>query len=88
MQADFEKIKARSEELTEVLQQVGTAIYQQAVAKQQRQKGETGEQKKSRQVLAVAGLLIPRIASLSNHVATVLDWLAFASIGFEGDSND
>ena len=72
MQADFEKIKARSEELTEVLQQVSTAIYQQAAAEQQRQKGETGEQKKSRQVPAVAGLLIPRIARLSNHVATVL----------------
>jgi hypothetical protein len=43
-----------------------------AAAEQQRQKGETGEQKKSRQVPAVAGLLIPRIARLSNHVATVL----------------
>jgi len=32
MQADFENIKARSEELTEVLQQVSTAIYQQAAA--------------------------------------------------------
>jgi hypothetical protein len=46
------------------------------------------EQKKSSQVPAVTGLLIPRIARLSNHVATCLDWLAFASIGFEGDSND
>jgi hypothetical protein len=34
MKADFEKIKARSEELTEVLQLLGTAIYQQAVAEQ------------------------------------------------------
>jgi hypothetical protein len=51
---------------------VSTAIYQQAAAEQQRQKGETGEQKKSRQVPAVAGLLIPRIARLSNHVANVL----------------
>jgi hypothetical protein len=42
MQADFEKIKVKSEELTEVFQQVGMGIYQQAVAKQQRQKGETG----------------------------------------------
>jgi hypothetical protein len=32
--------------------------------------------------------LIPRISRLSNHVATVLDWLAFASIGFEGGSNN
>ena len=39
---DFEKIKAKSEELTKVLQEVGTAIYQQAAAEQQRQKGETG----------------------------------------------
>jgi molecular chaperone DnaK len=39
---DFEKIKAKSEELTKVLREVGTAIYQQAAAEQQRQKGETG----------------------------------------------
>ena len=86
MQADFEKITAKSEELTEVLQQVSRAIYQQAAAEQQRQKGETGGTEEEQ--AAVAGLLIPRIARLSNHVATVLDWLAFASIGFEGDSSD
>jgi len=40
---DFETIKAKSEELTKVLQEVGTAIYQQAAAEQQRQRGETGE---------------------------------------------
>jgi len=40
---DFETIKTKSEELTKVLQEVGTAIYQQAAAEQQRQRGETGE---------------------------------------------
>jgi molecular chaperone DnaK len=39
---DFETIKAKSEELTKVLQEVGTAIYQQTAAEQQRQRGETG----------------------------------------------
>ena len=41
---DSEKIKMKSEELTKVLQEVGTAIYQQAAAEQARQKGQpTGE---------------------------------------------
>jgi hypothetical protein len=67
---------------------VGLVIYQQAVAKQQRQKGETGGVEKEQAGASGDGLLIPRIARLSNYVATVLDWLAFASIGFEEDSND
>ncbi len=41
---DSEKIKMKSEELTKVLQEVGTAIYQQAAAEQAKQKGQpTGE---------------------------------------------
>jgi hypothetical protein len=88
MQADFEKIKVKSEELTEVFQQVGMGIYQQAVAKKQRQKVETGGIEKERAGASGDGLLIPMIARLSNHVAIVLDWLAYASIGFEGDSSD
>lgn len=63
-------------------------IYQQAVAKQQRQKGETGGVEKDQAGASGDGLLIPRIARLSNHVAIVLKWLAFASIGFEGGSSD
>ena len=63
-------------------------IYQQAVAKQQRQKGETGEVEKEQSGASGDGLLITRVARLSNHVAIVLDWLAFASIVFEGGSGD
>jgi molecular chaperone DnaK len=37
---DFEKIKAESDELTKVLQEVGTVIYQQAAAEQAKQKGQ------------------------------------------------
>jgi len=33
-------------------------------------------------------LLIIRLSRLNNHVAIVMDWLAFADIGFEGDSSD
>jgi len=40
---DLEAIKARSEELTNVLQEVGTAIYKQAEAEQTKQKEETSE---------------------------------------------
>jgi molecular chaperone DnaK len=46
---DFEKIKAKSEELTKVLQEVGTAIYQQAAAEKQRQESQTGEAAKEEQ---------------------------------------
>ncbi len=41
--ANFEEIKAKSDELTKVLQEVGTAIYQQAAAEQAKQKGQQGE---------------------------------------------
>ena len=40
---DFEKIKAKSDELMKVLQEVGTVIYQQAAAEQAKQKGQAGE---------------------------------------------
>jgi molecular chaperone DnaK len=39
---DLEKIKRKSEELTKVLQDVGTAIYQQAAAEQAKQKTPSG----------------------------------------------
>ena len=39
---DLEKIKAKSEELQKVLQEVGTVIYQQAAADYAKQKGQTG----------------------------------------------
>ena len=35
--SDLEKIKATSDELTKVLQEVGTAVYQQAAAQQAKQ---------------------------------------------------
>jgi molecular chaperone DnaK len=38
---DMEKIKGKSEDLTKVLQEVGTAIYQQAAAEQAKQKTPT-----------------------------------------------
>jgi molecular chaperone DnaK len=38
---DFEKIKAKSDELMKVLQEVGTVIYQQAAAEQAKQKGQS-----------------------------------------------
>ncbi len=41
---DVEKIKAKSEELTKILQDVGTAIYQQAAAEYQRQQAQSGAQ--------------------------------------------
>lgn len=37
---DFEKIKAKSDELMKVLQEIGTVIYQQAAAEQAKQKGQ------------------------------------------------
>ena len=40
---DSEKIKAKSDELMKVLQEVGTVIYQQAAAEQAKQKGQSGE---------------------------------------------
>jgi molecular chaperone DnaK len=44
---DFDKIKAKSDQLTKVLQDVGTVIYQQAAAEQAKQKAQqqpTGEE--------------------------------------------
>jgi molecular chaperone DnaK len=41
---DLEKIKIKSDELTKVLQEIGTAVYQQAAADYQKQKGQTGGQ--------------------------------------------
>jgi molecular chaperone DnaK len=41
---DLEKMKAKSEELQKVLQEVGTIIYQQAAADYARQKGQAGGQ--------------------------------------------
>jgi molecular chaperone DnaK len=41
---DLEKIKIKSDELTKVLQEIGSVIYQQASADYQRQKGQTGGQ--------------------------------------------
>lgn len=38
---DLEKIKAKSDELTKVLQEVGTAVYQQAASEYAKQKGQT-----------------------------------------------
>ena len=40
---DFEKIKVKSDELTKVLQEVGTAVYQQAAAEQAKQKEQPSE---------------------------------------------
>ena len=40
---DSEKIKVKSDELTKVLQDVGTIIYQQAAAEQAKQKGQPSE---------------------------------------------
>jgi molecular chaperone DnaK len=39
---DMEKLKSKSEELTKVLQEVGTAVYQQAAAEYAKQKGQAG----------------------------------------------
>jgi molecular chaperone DnaK len=39
---DLEKIKTKSEELTKILQEVGTAVYQQAASEQAKQKGQPG----------------------------------------------
>jgi molecular chaperone DnaK len=40
--ADLEKVRVKSEELTKVLQDVGTAVYQQAAAEHAKQKGQGG----------------------------------------------
>jgi molecular chaperone DnaK len=40
---DTDKIKAKSEELMKVLQEVGTTIYQQAAAEQAKQQGQQGQ---------------------------------------------
>jgi len=40
---DFEKIKVKSDELTKVLQEVGTAVYQQTATEQAKQQGQRGE---------------------------------------------
>jgi molecular chaperone DnaK len=39
---DVDKIKAKSDELTKTLQEVGTAVYQQAASEQARQKEQAG----------------------------------------------
>ncbi len=39
---DMEKLKSKSEDLTKVLQEVGTAVYQQAAAEYAKQKGQAG----------------------------------------------
>jgi molecular chaperone DnaK len=39
---DLDNMKAKSEELTKVLQEVGTSVYQQAATEYAKQKGETG----------------------------------------------
>jgi hypothetical protein len=59
---------------------MGMAIYQQAVAKQQRQKSETGGVEKEQAGASGDGLLIPRIARLSNNVAIVLDSARLVSV--------
>jgi molecular chaperone DnaK len=41
---DAEKIKTKSDELTKILQEIGTAVYQQASADYTKQKGQQGEQ--------------------------------------------
>jgi molecular chaperone DnaK len=41
---DMMQVKAKTEELQKVLQEVGTVIYQQAAAEQAKQQGQTGEQ--------------------------------------------
>ena len=41
---DMEKMKAKSEELTKILQEIGTAVYQQAASDYAKQKGQTGSQ--------------------------------------------
>jgi len=40
---DFDKVKAKSDELAKVLQEVGTAVYQQATAEQAKQKEQPSE---------------------------------------------
>jgi molecular chaperone DnaK len=40
---DFDKVKAKSDELTKLLQEVGTAVYQQAAAEQAKQKEQPSE---------------------------------------------
>jgi molecular chaperone DnaK len=41
---DLDKMKTKSEELTKILQEVGTAVYQQAAAEQAKQKGQPSEE--------------------------------------------
>ena len=41
---DMDKMKVKSEELTKVLQEVGTVIYQQAAAEQAKQQGQPGQE--------------------------------------------
>jgi molecular chaperone DnaK len=47
---DVEKIKAKSDELMKILQEVGTVIYQQAAAEQARQKGQSNQRGQSKEV--------------------------------------
>ncbi len=44
--SDLQKMKGKSEELTKVLQEVGTAVYQQAAAEQAKQKEQPSEESK------------------------------------------
>ncbi|MCQ5377074.1 MAG: molecular chaperone DnaK [Candidatus Methanomethylicia archaeon] len=41
---DISKIKSKSDELTKILQDIGTAVYQQAAAEYAKQQGQTGQQ--------------------------------------------
>ena len=44
---DMVQVKDKSEELQKILQEVGTAIYQQAAAEQAKQKGQPNEEASS-----------------------------------------
>jgi molecular chaperone DnaK len=46
---DVDKIKAKSEALTKVLQEVGTVVYQQAAAAQQAQQAKTGKAEETKE---------------------------------------
>jgi molecular chaperone DnaK len=46
---DFDKIKTKSEELTKILQEVGTVVYQQAAAAKQAEQAQTEKTKESKE---------------------------------------
>jgi molecular chaperone DnaK len=52
---DMPQVKAKSEELQKVLQEVGTVIYQQAAAEQAKQKAQTGQKGPTDQTSAPPG---------------------------------